>query len=50
MTQSQKTLAFVSFVIVVAGATAYWYFKKASTPIQGINDEDIAELKQIEIV
>jgi hypothetical protein len=50
MTSSQKTIAFVSFVILVAGGFAYLYFRKVSAPVEGIDEQDVAQLKQIEIV
>jgi hypothetical protein len=50
MTQNQKTIALISFVLLVAGGVGYFYFKKSNTPIEGVDEEDIAQLKQIEIV
>ena len=50
MTSSQKTIAFVSFVILVAGGFAYLYFRKVSAPVEGIDEKDVAVLKTIEIL
>jgi len=50
MTQNAKTIAFVSFVFLVAGGFAYYYFRKKSSPVEGIDEQDVAQLKQIEIV
>lgn len=50
MTQNEKTIAFVSFVILVAGGFAYYYFRKSSAIVEGIDEQDVAQLKQIEIV
>jgi len=50
MTQNQKTIALVSFVLLIAGGVGYFYFRRKNTPLQGVNEEDIAQIKQIEIV
>jgi hypothetical protein len=50
MTANQKTIALVSFVILVAGGFAYFYFRKSSSIVEGIDEQDVEQLKQIEIV
>jgi hypothetical protein len=50
MTANQKTIALVSFVILVAGGFAYFYFRKVSVPLEGVDKKDIEELKQIRMV
>lgn len=50
MTQNQKTIALVSFILIIAGGVGYFYFRKKNTPLQGVNEEDIEQIKQIQIV
>jgi hypothetical protein len=50
MTQNQKTIALVSFVLLVAGGVGYFYFRKKSVPLEGIDKADKEELTKIQMV
>jgi hypothetical protein len=50
MTQNQKTIALISFVLLVAGGVGYLYFRKASVPLEGIDEADKEQLKKIQMV
>lgn len=50
MTQNQKTIALVSFVLLVAGGVGYFYFRKKTIPLEGIDQADKEELSKIQMV
>jgi hypothetical protein len=50
MTQNQKTIALVSFVLLIAGGVGYFYFRKKTVPLEGIDQADKAELSKIQMV
>lgn len=46
---SQKTILTVATIILITGATAYFYLQHQKKKLQGVTQQDKAELKKITI-